>query len=252
MSQSPCISHLLIIIKNTNHKELAAKIHGELAQKGYTGLDTFLTSIQLPFAPLAIRNRAIRLYLEDALVPAKIIEPTSANDANGDQVITESPSDETTEPIDEGLPETISVRETIKLILSASLTTPTLVPARQSPLHIQLSFSHPTLSDAWVWLTSIPHAEFVVRMKRKRGGDMIPEGLSISRVDKALGKLALSDFAFPLVASDKECVCGPILFLHEPIWVAGRYNKLQRHISVYFQLFTYNARIHRGLSMKRG
>jgi tRNA pseudouridine synthase 10 len=218
---------------NTNHEALSAKIHEQLASKGYTGLSSFLTSIQLPFAPLAIRNRAIRLYLEDALVPfieaasTEVKKDTSCVESKATEPIVES-----TEPIvEEGLPETITVREALKHIFSVALTTPTLLPARKSPLHIQIEFNHATLSDAWVWLTTIPSAEFEVRMKRKRGGDMVPEGLSINRVDKALAKLRVGDFKFPLNPVVGECVVESIKFLHEPMWIAGRYNKLARHIS---------------------
>jgi hypothetical protein len=252
MSQPLGTSHFLT--QNTNHEALAVKIHEQLSAKGYEGLSSFLTSIQLPFAPLAIRNRAIRLYLENALVP---VVPVALEDVAApiDPVVNaetvqaiETPSDEPI--VDSGLPETITVREALKLILSASLTTDKLQPTRKSPLHIQITLTHPTLSDAWVWLTSIPKAEFVVRMKRKRDGDMVPEGLSIARVDKALMKLGLDDFKFPLNEVVGACVVESIDFNHEPVWIAGRYNKLKRHISVFLGLFM--SRIRRGLLMGSG
>lgn len=156
------------------------------------------------------------------------------------------------------LPETITVKEALKIVLTKSISESTgLEPVHRSPLHVQLAFSHPECEAAeeWRWLTGVPQADFkvqIIKPRKQRGSkrqktdtDLLEpvrlKGLAADRLDRALEKLSPehffapdSGFPWPLSRPSRpaEVLDDGIGFMHEPVWVAGRYNKLQRCVFI--------------------
>jgi tRNA pseudouridine synthase 10 len=85
-----------------------------------------------------------------------------------------------------------------------------------------------------MFLKDIPESNFKIRIIRKKGKQVV-EGASMEKIQKAVGRLGFQELHQagqcppPLVKSSPQIV--DVHFTHEPIFIAGRYNKWQRHIS---------------------
>ncbi|KAJ3225510.1 putative tRNA pseudouridine synthase Pus10 [Clydaea vesicula] len=185
-------------------EEILSKTEKSLQKANFNGLSSFFTSITVP-ATLAVRQRSISLYLKEKL---------SGNT----------------------LPEVVEVRDVVKQILGELLPNKlNLKFEKKCSFMVEFKFEHKeSFFDDFDWMQKIEKSEFRVKKSRKRRDEIVYHGLSNEKILNAAKKLDYEDFV-----NAKQCpptkVSTPcevsIDFAHEQIYIAGRYNKLKRHIS---------------------
>jgi tRNA pseudouridine synthase 10 len=103
----------------------------------------------------------------------------------------------------------------------------------QSPLVLELHFTHTHAESDLVFLNALPHAQFEAKQSRKRGV-VYYKGASVDKILRSLQKITKQDFVDwkmlppPKIVnlSDLE-----VHWVHQSIFFAGRYCKLERGIS---------------------
>ncbi|KAI9190849.1 uncharacterized protein BJ171DRAFT_489154 [Polychytrium aggregatum] len=176
----------------------------------YQGATTFTTSLKVPVA-LSLRHRCIdlliaSLHASHSRDSPELIKPTS-----------------------------FSVKDLAKSFLVDAVKRSTgLRFEPNSPFMLEVQFSNREIEKEYMWLTKVPEANFKVKIRRAKGQEIV-EGLSQEKVANSASLLGLDhyvshDHCPPRLVSQDTVYDEPRL-THAPIFVAGRYCKLQRNIS---------------------
>lgn len=176
-------------------------------QKYITDCKTFSLQIQFPLQ-LQIRQKSISLFILNEL------------GTNTDDAILEN---------------AIEVKEIFKNLVKEEFGNQSGFSFdSKSELVVKMKLSHEETELDWKFLTEIRAADLTVTEKRKRG-NTVYNGLSIDKISCCLKKLDYEHF------KDMNWCPPPTLFTsptvsdleieHNPIFIAGRYLKLERNIS---------------------
>ncbi len=97
-----------------------------------------------------------------------------------------------------------------------------------------INLSHDETADEYKFMEKIPESGLKVRTVRRKGVKII-EGASGEKISRSVGKLTYQHFVDshmcppPVVRTHSHI--SKLSFWHDSIFLAGRYNKFQRHIS---------------------
>ncbi|TPX62387.1 hypothetical protein PhCBS80983_g00465 [Powellomyces hirtus] len=174
---------------------------------------TFVISTRLP-SQLAIRQRSYQLLLAHELGESlPVVNDQTAAEAK---------------PL-------IEVKEILKYLLAdAYAEVSGLAFDANSPFSVSVHFEHKETEEEYKFLTEIPDAEFKVKKTRQKG-IIVVNGISYEKITRAAEKLSYEHFRGASMCPPPP-VANPVVLvktelLHIPIYVAGRYLKLERHIS---------------------
>ncbi|KND01902.1 TIGR01213 family protein [Spizellomyces punctatus DAOM BR117] len=191
-----------------DHHDLAGKAFKLFQSEGYSlgsNNKTFLLSMRLP-PQLAIRQRSFVLLVEKEM---------------GADMIDGSVS--------------VEVKEILKYLISdAFAETSSITYDPESPFSLTVHYDHPQTKKEYEFMTKIPEADFKIKTSRQKG-QILVHGTSFEKIAKSVDKLSYTHFADaamcppPIVTKPPRLV--ELGLQHAPIYVAGRYLKLQRHIS---------------------
>lgn len=203
-SKSPC--SVCLGMMNMDFKEMAVKAHEKASQ--FSVVDkTFYLSMRMP-PQLTIRHRSISVYLKEEL------SKTNAYWS---------------------LPDPIELKEIFRHLVAKSYADHSGFEfTTESNLCLNVHVDHAETERDYMFLKDIPEANFKIRLLRKKGKEVV-EGASMEKIQKAVGRLEFQQLHQagqtppPLITSEPKLK--DLHFTHEPIFIAGRYNKWQRHIS---------------------
>ncbi|KAJ3297069.1 putative tRNA pseudouridine synthase Pus10 [Borealophlyctis nickersoniae] len=130
---------------------------------------------------------------------------------------------------------TVEVKEIFRALATRSIEDSLQLPAdKESPFIVQIHMEHSETAKEYEFMTSIPEAEFKIKKTKSKRFSAVP-GASGEKIAKAVSKLSYDHFAGSNMCPPPAIHLSPILqsldMYHEPIFVAGRYNKYQRGIS---------------------
>ncbi|KAJ3085549.1 putative tRNA pseudouridine synthase Pus10 [Quaeritorhiza haematococci] len=131
------------------------------------------------------------------------------------------------------LPQAPEVKEVFKYIMAEKLMEASEGKLKfdgSSPFTIELHVDHPQTEKEFMFLTKVPTLNFQVG--KQRGGN---KGASVDKITQSINKLSYAEFEHtqkcPPTAVTLPFRVHQIKLSHDSIFVAGRYNKFQRHIS---------------------
>jgi tRNA pseudouridine synthase 10 len=137
----------------------------------------------------------------------------------------------------------LDVKEIFKTLLKASFSKISGMEFdAQSPLSLVIHLSHEETEQDYEFLTNIPEAKFQVKKSKKRGKTLY-QGASAEKISRAVKCVSAQDFknanhcppsqikSMPSISFNSQDNPPACFFQHSPIYVAGRYCKLKRHIS---------------------
>ncbi|KAJ3199462.1 putative tRNA pseudouridine synthase Pus10, partial [Dinochytrium kinnereticum] len=241
-----------------SHRNLISEAKEVLLKEGYEKIDTFLVSCRVP-PQIATRTRAIHLCLQHQLaamgieyippVPTKQRgsakkEDVKAVDSQIDALEKKKESTENAGGVDGGKivtapDETVDVKDIMKVLITDAYSE--AMGWRFDPdakFQLEVGFDHPATEGEYSFMRDIPAAEFSIKKRRQGGkakGSFILEGASWESISKAAQRLTYDDFAsadqIPLTPIFRPCHISELKYLHQSIFLAGRYNKLERGVS---------------------
>lgn len=186
-----------------DHTSLAKDAFKVFVEKAFQlgNLNTFAIATTLP-PQLAVRQRAFVLLL----------------------------AHEFTHP----LADPIEVKEVLKSLIKTSFASASgLQFSVDSPLSYSTKFIHQESVRDWNFMTELSKSKFTVSVKRDKAGKLVHHGASNEKIAHAAALLDFEDFSpmIPPPTVQTDPVVSEIDFVHSQIYVAGRYLKLERHIS---------------------
>ncbi|KAL2917634.1 hypothetical protein HK105_202921 [Polyrhizophydium stewartii] len=207
-----------------DHASLAADVFRRFSRKSYVlENQTFSISGRMP-PQLAVRHRSLALLLKQGLDMDAEADPRDTRESRRS-------GDAASDP----LPAPVEVKEIFKhLVANAFARESGMSFDVESPFSVEMHVEHPETFTQFEFLTKIPEAKFTVKTTRRKGV-VSYIGASAERIAKAASLVSYSDFEAhkqvppPPVTTVPEI--SQIGFLHEQIYIAGRYCKLQRGIS---------------------
>ncbi|KAJ3015628.1 putative tRNA pseudouridine synthase Pus10 [Thoreauomyces humboldtii] len=207
-----------------DHAALAVTASKLYKSEGYVlaaSRQTFAISTRLP-SQLTIRQRAMQLHILHELSEVDFA-PKPQDAVLGPQ---------------SGGNLFIEVKEILKYLLAERFAIETgLEFETASPLTVSMQFEHEETTNEYIFLTRNPAARFKVTTQRQKVGKGVKQviGTSADKILMAVDRLAYKDFASASLCPPPAVQNVPVLktteLMHAPIYVAGRYLKLQRHIS---------------------
>ncbi|KAJ3268326.1 putative tRNA pseudouridine synthase Pus10 [Terramyces sp. JEL0728] len=205
----PCSTCLGLL--QLNFKKLAQDSVDSLKDEQYSPLALFNLSIQLP-VQLQIRNKSMQLFLKNHIKP-------------------QSPSKS---PKKQEIPEPLEVKEVFKYLLKHAFAAASNLSYNvNSPFSLQLAINHNESVMDYEFMTTLPHSKFNVKVSKKRGRT-VHQGASVDKINLALKNITEQDIENSNIYPPPAITTNPSLgisFNHTQLFVAGRYNKLERGIS---------------------
>ncbi|TPX63162.1 hypothetical protein SpCBS45565_g06808 [Spizellomyces sp. 'palustris'] len=191
-----------------DHRDVAGKAFKLFQSEGYSlgsNNKTFLLSMRLP-PQLAIRQRSFVMLMEKEMGADKVDGSVS-----------------------------VEVKEILKYLISdAFAETSSIAYDPESPFSLTVHYDHPQTKKEYEFMTKIPDADFKIKTSRQKG-QILVHGASFEKIAKSVDKLSYVHFADAAMCPPPVVTKPPRLvelgLQHAPIYVAGRYLKLQRHIS---------------------
>ncbi|KAI8593161.1 hypothetical protein BDZ88DRAFT_187521 [Geranomyces variabilis] len=201
-----------------DHRTIARDAAALFAKENYVlapDAQTFIMSVRLP-AQLSIRQR-IYMHLLHAKLDVPILQPIMHNG-----------------PPAEADPQ-VEVKEILRSLLADEFAAATGLNFNpHSPFMVAFQFEHDETERDYMFMTKIPTADFAVKFRRRQGKEIV-EGASSDKISRAVNKLVHADFEKAGMSPPPAIKHIPTVvkteFTHSPIFTAGRYLKLQRHIS---------------------
>ncbi|KAJ3149021.1 putative tRNA pseudouridine synthase Pus10 [Geranomyces variabilis] len=201
-----------------DHRAIARDAAELFAKENYVltpDAQTFIMSVRLP-AQLSIRQR-IYMHLLHAKLDVPILQPIMHN-----------------APPAEADPQ-VEVKEILRSLLADEFAAATRLNFNpHSPFMVAFQFEHDETERDYMFMTKIPTADFAVKFRRRQGKEVV-EGASSDKISRAVNKLVHADFEKANMSPPPAIKHIPTVvkteFTHNPIFTAGRYLKLERHIS---------------------
>ncbi|KAJ3253745.1 putative tRNA pseudouridine synthase Pus10 [Boothiomyces macroporosus] len=132
------------------------------------------------------------------------------------------------------LPEPLEVKEVLKYLLKHAFSKASELPYDvNSPFSLQLAIAHQESVMDYEFMTALPHSKFNVKISQKRGRT-VHQGASVDKINLALKNITEQDIINSDIYPPPQITTLPsfaISFNHTQLFVAGRYNKLERGIS---------------------
>ncbi|KAJ3317165.1 putative tRNA pseudouridine synthase Pus10 [Boothiomyces sp. JEL0866] len=206
----PCPTCLGLL--QLNFQQLGSDSMHLLDKEQYSPLKSFNLSIQLP-VQLTIRHKSMVVYLKNQM---------------------DNQSSPSKSPNKQDLPEPLEVKEVFKYLLKHAFSTASKLPFDvNSPFSLQLEITHNESVMDYEFMTALPHSKFNVKISKKRGRT-VHQGASVDKINLALKNITEQDiinsniYPPPVITTNSSL---GISFNHSQLFVAGRYNKLERGIS---------------------
>ncbi|KAI9361663.1 hypothetical protein DFJ73DRAFT_621053 [Zopfochytrium polystomum] len=193
-------------------RPIAEAAQRQLAESRYAGATSVVVCVRVP-PQLALRQWAALRCVEHRLAAAGI--PYRAP----------------------GFVErTVDVKDVLKTLLTEEFREVLGLPFEaSSQLQFEVGFDHAETENDYMFMTSIGRLDFKVKKKKQRDGKIAAQGNSWNKVLKASSELTQEELVrakkIPLPIPKQHCTLAEFKFWHDPVYFAGRYNKLQRGVS---------------------
>ncbi|KAI9101358.1 hypothetical protein DFS34DRAFT_614118 [Phlyctochytrium arcticum] len=205
---SPHTCPVCLGLLHGTYMEVAERALALFKEQGYAltvGKESFVLHMRLP-PQLAIRSRAVRVLLEEHF----------KDELPGEY-------------------EPIEVKEVFRNLMVEVFEGVFKIPYQSdSPFSITINFSHPQTTEDYMFMTKIKEADFNIKKSRQKR-KIVVHGASLEKITKAVDKLSFAHFKsagmVPPPPVSAPVIIEEVSLFHTPIFVAGRYLKLQRHIS---------------------